>query len=79
MEYKDSYSSFDVGMSYLNDKKYYIMNRGLEKVLADLGFEDMKVVCRETISKNEFMPEKERFQVIVGKKFADWEKILKEN
>ena len=77
MEY--DYASFDIGMSFFDKKRYDIIGSGLKRVLDDMGLEDMKVVCRKTISKDEFMPEKERFQVIIGKKSADWEKILKEN
>lgn len=74
------YSSWNIGMSFYNNKRYDIIGRALEKILTDLlGAEDVKVVCRETISKDEFMPEKERFQIIIGNTSEDWEKILKEN
>jgi hypothetical protein len=74
------YGSCDVGMSFFNGKKYSTISRGLERLLTDLlGTNDVKVVCRETISKNAFMPEKERFQIIIGQTSEDWEKILKEN
>lgn len=74
------HGSFDMGMSYYNSKRYDIISRGLERLLTDLlEVNDVKVVCRETISKDKFMPEKERFQIIIGKTSEDWEKILKEN
>jgi len=74
------YSSWNIGMSFYNNKRYDIIGRALEKILTDLlGAEDVKVVCREMISKNEYMPEKERFQIIIGNTSEDWEKILKEN
>ena len=74
------YSSWNIGMSFYNNKRYDIIGRALEKILTDLlGAEDVKVVCREMISENEYMPEKERFQIIIGNTSEDWEKILKEN
>lgn len=74
------YSSCDIGMSFYNNKKYNTISRGLEKILTDLlGTDDVTVVCRETIRKNKYIPEKERFQIIIGQASEDWEKILKEN
>lgn len=74
------YGSSDIGMSFYDNKRYDVISRSLEKLLADLlGATDMKVVCRETVSKLEFMAEKERFQIIIGQESEDWEEILKEN
>ncbi len=74
------HGSYDIGMSCYDNKRYDIIGRALEKLLTDLlGANDVKVVCRETVSKLKFIAEKERFQIIIGKTSADWEKILKEN
>lgn len=71
------YSSLDIGVSFLNDKRYDIIGRGLEKILLHLGIKDAKVVCRGCINND--MLEKERFQIIVAKESDDWAEILKEN
>ena len=74
------YGSCDIGMSCYDNKKYDVISRALERLLTDLtAATDVKVVCRETVSKLKFMSEKERFQIIIGEESEDWEEILKEN